>query len=142
MSHLQYVFQGGYKKNNITSVVLVNNTAKTLDLTPGDGKRWQLLSARMVNIDDVNRNLSAAHYAEAAATNMLSQWCINTAISQNNGMHFPNVSYSDKKELLGSVVPVIIEDTEMVRFTWNAGGVSAGGTDADGLICQVMEIVK
>lgn len=139
---LQYIFQGGYKKNNITEVVLVNATAKTLDLTPTSGKRWLVLAMRMVNADDVQRTVYIEQFNEAGATNSLGRFFIEANLAASGGtVQFPN------NDDLGNVYRnayhmVIVEDGEIIRFGWNSGGASTGSTDPDGLSCQVMEIVK
>jgi len=125
------------KVNNITEVVLVNNTLKTIDLTPGAGKRWHVSTIQVVNGDDVQRTVIIRHFAEAAATNLLSIEN-SSGIGANGRYMWPN---NDDLAVGFSNVYFnkIVEGVEIIRVAWNAGGASTGSTDADGLTCQVLE---
>lgn len=131
-------FGKGLKLNNVTSVVLVNNVTKTIDLTPGAGKRWELLGIRMANIDDVARTCNLSHFADAGATLNLTEYLESSLTG--NPMFWPNgddlaTVYANKFH------KSVIEGVEIMRAKWTAGGASSGGTDADGLACEVLETV-
>lgn len=137
---LQKIFQGGYKKNNVTSVTLVNNTTKTLDLSPGAGKRWQLLRFICYNPDDVARNVSVNQ--RDASDTVIDSVIASSAFNPGTFQCAPAAAHNLVTETAGHFDGGIIEDDEYMRVTWAAGGASSGGTDADGLVMQVMEIVK
>ena len=132
----------GLKLNNITSVVLVNATTKTIDLTPAAGKRWWLIASRMVNADDVQRSCHVIAYQEAAATNRLYTIIGANALAAAAQQVFPSPAHSASDEVGALAIPNhCIEGAEMLRYTWTTGGASTGGTDADGLSLVVLEEV-
>lgn len=122
----------------ITSVTLVNNTEKIIDKTVPSHKRWLLLSVKMVNCDNVARTLSIQKWKEAAITNHIKT-LTTAATAAAARLQYPNSSnnlwdYSPLPQL------EILSAGNTLRFIWGAGGVSAGATDADGLVIEYLEV--
>lgn len=138
LSKLVWTFPGGQKVKAITSLTLVNNTAKNLDLLCGTGKIIIILHVRAINADNVNRGVLIRHYNEAAATNLISMVCSATIVTLEV-LQWPN---TDMDELQSTTLfyPLILVAGNILRISWAAGGASAGATDADGLVIEYLEI--
>jgi len=136
---LAFIFQGGKKVISVTSITLANNTAKTVDITVPTIKRWLLLSAKMTNPDNVTRNAYMFHYKESTKTNFVKTLTTASNLASGAGLQYPN---SETGVINKAPFPqvIILDPNETLVFTWDAGGASAGGTDADGLIVEYMEI--
>ncbi len=128
---------GAKKQNNVTNVVLVNNTAKTIDLSPGAGIRWLVLNARQVNGDNVNRNVNMTHIIGSFT---LKQMIQNNSLATGEPQHYPSLAHASGQETAGVWNPIIVEGAEFIRSVWAAGGASAGFDDADGLVLEVLEM--
>jgi len=124
---------------SVTSITLVNNTAKTVNVTVPSGKRWLLLSLKMGQPDNVQRTLTVDKYKEAAKTNFMGPLVtvgLGVGILQlwptNDAVHtIRNIACNPAE---------IMHDGNTLAITWAAGGASAGGTDADGLVYEYLEI--
>lgn len=136
---LAYVWLAGKKKDNVTSITLVNDTAKTQDVTVPTGKAWLLLAFSVTNPDNVARDVTVTLYKEAAKTNVLQVLGVKAAMDANAAAryHGPGnlTNYSQ-----GDLYALPLEAGNTISVTWAAGGASAGATDADGLVVEVMEI--
>lgn len=122
---------------SVTQVVLVNNTAKTLDLTVPTGKRWKVILMKMTNGDNVNRNLQMNLYLEAAKTHFMARIVWDAAVASGNHTHWPkNIAEDDK---VNAYFDLIMDAGNTLSFVWEAGGASAGATDDDGLIVNYLE---
>jgi len=127
--------------DNLTSVVLVNNTAKTIDITVPANRRWVLYFIKAVNNDDVNRNITVSLYKEAAKTNLLANLGYKAAVLANGGSitipsHVPAAIESLN---INAAFPLPLDHGHTISVTWATGGASTGSTDADGLAVYVKE---
>jgi len=125
------------KKNNVTSITLVNDTAKTQDVTVPSGKRWRLLWCKQTNPDSVTRNLYAKLYD--ASDNDLGFIISANAVTSGLEHAFPCRSHAGWDEISAESSEIWLDAGEYIRFTWDKGGTSTGGTDADGLVVVVKE---
>lgn len=129
----------GRKVNNITEVVLVNATTKTIDLSPGAGIRWEVLFIKQVNGDDVNRDCNIQHMTAAAAAR-LKQIVQNNTLATTELQMYPSTAHASGQEIGGSAKrPFLVEGTEIIRFIFTTGGASTGATDADGIVVEALE---
>jgi len=135
---MAWVFQGGKKNIAVTSVTLVNNTALVTDVTVGTGKRWLLISVKITNPDSVTRNCYIIHYKESAKTNLVTRLADATNLASGATFHVP--SFQSTTSQTSAKMPFIMDAGETLSILWEAGGASAGGVDADGLVVEYMEI--
>lgn len=139
---LAWTFPGGKLKQEVTSVVLVNNTLKVIDTTVPAGKQWKLIGVKALNIDDVDRTVTINVYKEAGKTNLLRE--LNKgALGANAGehLHWPSEGVSTGEADHTSQwadIPLVPGNT--INVQWAAGGASTGATDADGLVIEYLEI--
>lgn len=139
MGGFVWTFQGGKKVVNVTSVTVVNNTLKSVLKTVPVGKRWMLLSIKVVNPDDVNRSITVRHWLEVAATNLIKILVYNAAIGTGAALQYPiNIEGTYIYKFIPSLE--ILDAGETLGAVWGAGGASAGGTTADGLVIEYMEM--
>jgi len=137
---LSWIFWGGKLVQAVTSIVLVNATAKTQDTTVGTGKRWLLLGIKAVNGDDVTRNITMSIYKEAAKTNLLRNLYYEAAIGANGGVaQWPNCQIQITN-YLHNWAPILLEAGNTISVVWASGGASTGSTDADGLVVEYLEV--
>lgn len=136
---MKWVFPGGQFKQEVTSVVLVNDTAKTIDLLVPAGKYWIILDIKAINGDDVARNILISKYLEAAATNLIG---VLYDAARNAGAHayFPNMDNANYPRHVASSPAELAIGGNIIRITWAAGGASTGATDADGLVIEYLEV--
>jgi len=132
-----WTFQGGRLVQPVTSVTLANNTALVVDKTVPAGKRWILLGAKMTNPDSVQRNCFMIIYKEAAKTNLL-RWLTTATVAATSWMQYPNSNTGTS--YLNHPTLIVLDAGNTITFDWNAGGASAGGVDADGLILEYLEM--
>lgn len=130
--------KGYRKKTDVTSITLVNNTAKEELVTVGAGLIWILLGIKAHNIDDVNRVVSIEIYNEAAKTSLLEVLDSETVTATTGRLQWPNstINVTIESNLFH---PVILTAGQTIRVNWATGGASAGGVDADGLVVQYLE---
>ena len=138
MTDLIYIFQGGRKVDSVTSVTLVNNVTKTIDTTVPTGKRWFLIQVKTSNVDNVARVLTVRVYKEAGKTNILRILGSKSSL-QNERMQYPSSITGDAKVTWFPAV-VILDEGNTITAEYTAGGASAGGTDADGLVIEYLEM--
>lgn len=129
---LAYTFPSGTPTADEYSITLVNNTAKTQDVTVPANELWVLQSVKITNPDDVTRNVTITLWNEAAKTNKIlvldSQNIATTDRLQipSNDDHAYNFSNASKDFVLAAGMTI--------EVVWAAGGASTGATDADGLV--------
>jgi hypothetical protein len=116
MPEIAWTMYGGRKKNNVTEVVLANNTPKTISLSPGTAKRWLLLKGRMANPDNVARNCSVVHLI---STNYLASIVSNNSIGATFSQVFPSPAHNGNTEVGGVGTLFIVEGSETVDFADN-----------------------
>ena len=128
-------------KQEVTSVTLVNNTQKTVDVTVPQGERWLLLWWNVTNPDDVVRNMTVSLYKELAKTNVLAKllYKANVAAASVERFGMPHYKPTVAAENLTDY-PILLAAGNTISFVWSAGGASAGGTDADGLIYCYLKV--
>jgi len=140
---MAWTFPSGKVHKLVTSVTLVDATAKTIDVTVPAGKLWRLSSIRVVNSDDVTRYIDGFIYNEAAKTNLLDHLFRNQTLT-TGFLQIPNAvravvgtvgGYS-----MGENFPKILEAGNTISILWASGGASTGATDADGLIIEYEEV--
>jgi len=125
-------FAGGKHITDIDSITLANNTTLNHDIVVPAGKRWQILTIKGVNCDDVARAISMTSYNEAAATSSINLIAYNAAVGATGELMWPNDTYFP--------YDLILSAGQMIRVTFVAGGASAGGTDADGVVVSILEV--
>lgn len=140
-----WTFQGGDLKQVVTSVVLVNATAKTLDTVVPTGKRWKLLGVKAINGDDVTRDINVFIYKEPAKTNVLRKLIRIDAVLANGGVcQWPNYHVTTTAttgcNALHQPAEVILAAGNVISVVWATGGASTGATDTDGLVIEYLEI--
>lgn len=121
----------------VTSITLVNNTAKTQDITCPAGKRWVLLSFQVTNRDDVSRDITAYKYKEAAKTNLIKNYILGQTVTTLTSVMYPSKALSDYKEMEHTLD--IYDEGNTLSVYWAAGGASTGIVDADGLVLEYLE---
>ncbi|MFH1327294.1 MAG: hypothetical protein ABIH76_00340 [Candidatus Bathyarchaeota archaeon] len=127
-------------KQEVTSVTLVNNTAKTEDVTVPQGERWLLLGAKLANPDDVARVVGIDIYKEAAKTNLLRQ-LFQFSANASTSRQWPSwPSGSTSGSCTFQFALVILDAGNTLKCFWEAGGASAGGVDADGLVIEYLKV--
>lgn len=133
------IFFGGQLNQAVTSVTLVNTTAKTIDIEVPAGKRWILLCIRAVNGDDVTRQITVKKYKEAAKTNLIAS-LVDSSVPTLNPTHFPNsvTGVFKRREVAASPAEMLVAGNTVEVF-WSDPGASAGSTDADGLVSEYLE---
>ena len=128
---------------SINSVTLVNNTAKEVLFTVPSGKTWFLHWLVLKNPDDVQRNCNISLYHEAAKTNLYGL-LIDEAVVASAAAVWPRNFHADDQncwwQMCAHALGFPLKAGGTVRFYYAAGGVSAGGTDADGNILCYTEL--
>jgi len=107
------------------SVTLANNTAKQLDLTVPDGKRWLVHAIKMHNGDDVSRNVAAR--ITDSSDNVLHLIGIKTGLSAGSEIELLYVINAAASYGVAGK-PVLIKGGNRLTLYWAAGGTSSGGT--------------
>lgn len=136
---LAWTFPAGKLKQEVTSITVVNATAKTVDTTVPTGKMWILLAVKMVNPDDVARVGVITKWKEAAKTNRLKTY-ISASISAGVTNQFPSNPANTNQQRYPSNPAEMLMAGNTIEVTWASGGASTGGTDADGLVIEYLEI--
>ena len=136
---LQKTFIGGEVKTDITSITLVNNTAKEVLHTVPTGKIHLIKFFRIANPDDVQRTILAYIYNEAAKTNVVRQLYSET-MNANVVYQWPNVAATLTLQKRSFGAGVYLTAGQTIRFNWASGGASTGGTDTDGLVVCYIEV--
>lgn len=130
---------GGELVQDVTSVVLVNNTTKTIDKTVPDNRKWIILSIRAMNPDDVQRNITITKFKEAAKTNTIKRYNV-AATAASSLLQWPSGPFTAAFARKSSAPFEVLVTGNTIEIVWVAGGASAGGTDADGLIVEYLEV--
>lgn len=138
-SKFAWTFQGGKLVQAVTSVTLVNNTALTIDITVPTGKRWILLGIKAVNCDDVSRVIVMTKYKESAKTNVVVLYG-SPSVAAGAMVVWPATTAASTSRWSASMPGEILEPGNTITVQWVAGGVSAGATDADGLVIEYLEV--
>lgn len=138
MSELKFVGPGGEPFQDPTSVALVNNTAKTIDVTVPAGKKWVLLAIKMMNPDDVARVLDINKWKEAAKTTEIAR-LENISLGAGGIIHWPNTDATSVIRTTASNPAEIMSAGNTLEFQWASGGASTGATDADGIVIEYLE---
>lgn len=138
--NFRWVFHGGELVQDVTSVTLANNTAKTVDTVVPSGKRWLLLSIKVTNPDNVDRVVVINKWKEAAATNKIKTYLSTTVTAGGAVERHTGFTPSSTSNQVGIQYPEILDEGNLIRASWAAGGASAGATDADGLVIEYLEI--
>lgn len=137
---LVHTFPGGKPEQSVTSITLVNNTQKIQLVTVPTGKIWILLGIKVRNPDDVDRAVTIRKYKEAAKTNEIAV-LFSVSLATGVAGHWPTEGLSSTASRPSSTKPAeIMIAGNSLEITWAAGGASAGGTDADGLVIEYLEL--
>ena len=138
-SVIAWTFPAGKLWQDVTSVTLVNNTAKTVDIVSKNHKRILILNIKATNPDNVARDITLTKYKETAKTNIIKTLY---TVSRNAGatLNWPNSIAAEIGTDPRMASPCILEYTNKIAVVWGAGGVSAGGVDADGLVVEYLEL--
>lgn len=126
---------GEIKSNLNTNVTLVNNTAKTQDITVPTGMRWYIFGGKVSNGDSVDR-ATYVRLQDGSANTILylkSSATLAAGAEWNFPQHADNTS-----QIQGGSYPLPALAGWVIRFYWAAGGASAGGTSQVSLL--VLEV--
>lgn len=136
MSHeLIFVALGGTIKSNHANVTLVNNTAKTETVTVPTGRRWYLFGGKIYNGDDVNR--SCTIFITDASDKVLMTLLKFTVAATDEGF-YPNNDDLAANQVSDGAYPIPLLAGWKLKFTFAAGGASAGGTgEISGIVLEV-----
>lgn len=140
MSQFAWTFQGGIPKQEVTSITLVNNVAFTEDVTVPAGKQWLLTNIKIINPDDVTRNISITIYKEAAKTNVLFLLLSAVAFTATSLRNLPSAIPAALSPSHNLIPPIELVAGNVINILWAAGGASTGATDADALVICYKEI--
>lgn len=137
---LDFTTPGGRIRQIVQSVTLVNNTLLAMDTLVPPNKEWILQSIKVTNSDNVDRSIEVFVYLEAAGTNLIIPLMAATVVATQT-LVIPNlVATNAYANTLLPGYPIV--GGNIIRVVFNAGGVSAGAVDADGLVIVVREIDK
>lgn len=141
MSQFTWTFPGGKLKQEVTEVILVNNVTKTIDVLVPAGKIWILLGVKLLNPDDVDRTVNIYKYKEAAKTNLIATLFTAAITAVTELGHWPFVGAAGNTMRSFPTNPAeMLASGNVLSIVWTTGGASAGGTDADGLVVEYLEI--
>lgn len=126
----------------VTSVEVVNNTAKTIDVTVPANQEWMIQHIKIVNPDDVSRVTTIIAYIEAAKTNILAELMslTMTTLQTIYWAHNELTTSATKLIEMTSQMPLTLIAGNTISFVWASGGASTGATDADGLVVAYRRI--
>lgn len=111
------------------STTLVNNTAKTENITVPDDTLWYVQTFRMKNIDDVARTCIIRIFETATKTYELFVVHYNS-INAGSGLMIPN--NDDLGAGMGNNLQgILLKAGNTIEFVWAAGGASTGATNAN-----------
>lgn len=113
---------GGRISGNREVVAVVNNVSKTDDITVPATERWLLWAGLITNGDDVARGCGVKILD---GTNTIYQ-LFNESLGAGVTGVFPKTG-TDSAKLQGSASPIPLGPGFIIRFSWAAGGASAGG---------------
>jgi len=128
-----HTFPSGTIRADATSVTLVNNTAKTTDISvPTDGV-WELQIIKVTNPDDVARVVTVSLYTTPAKT-VLVATLVSGSVNAGSRLMFPHGVVS-ASQLNMPNRPFLLGATWTIEVVHATGGASTGGTDAAGIVC-------
>jgi len=133
MGHtIEFVFPAGEPRLFSDVTALVNNTSKTVDLIVPDTAMYLVYGGSLQNNDDVARTLSVSIMDSTG--NIIIQLIVSTAIAAGDYITFPcTVSGLDN---YGGSTPLPLPAGSKIRYSWNAGGASTGGSTRYSLLYQ------
>ena len=138
-SPLTYTFQGGRLYQEVVSITLANNTVFILNHNIPAGKRRVLLSYKLTNPDDVARTVRVKKFKDTARTIKIKELAAYAGLGAAGEAQWPHGVPSAGEQKEGARPVELFEFPNVLQFTWEAGGASAGGTDADGLVIEWLE---
>ena len=116
---------GGTIEENYNTVILVNNTYGQEDLTVPAGKRWYLFGGFLLNGDDVARDCWVNVIGTEGST--LLRLLKDQAVGAATDVYFPNTE-ATVDQMGSGIYPIPLLAGSIIRFRWDAGGASTGGT--------------
>lgn len=126
------IFPSGSIEQSVTSITLVNNTAKTQDITVPADERWSVESILAINADNVDRAISVKVF-KTASKSILLRYIANVSVTTLQRLMLPNNSAATTQSY-GWQAGMTLEEGNTIEVIWAAGGASAGSVDADGLV--------
>lgn len=111
--------------SNHADVTLVNNTAKTEIVTVPTGVRWYVFCGKVYNGDDVQRT---CRVTVTDASDEVLMKCLDFAVGATDEAFFPNMDDVGANQLGGAGYPFPLAAGWKIKFSFAAGGASAGGT--------------
>lgn len=109
--------------DNVNTTALVNNTLKTVVVEVPAGKRWVVMGGMIENIDNVTRICQVIISNNADA--IIFQIFYHSLATTIRG-YFP-MRHADLFRTANPQI-LILAAGQKIKFTWQAGGASAGGT--------------
>jgi hypothetical protein len=125
-------------KHDITSLTLVNATAKNILHTVPVGEQQILIGWKMTNPDDVTRNMTVQLFKEAAKTNLLKVLFTEANVAASQRRQWPQGENTSSVAKDARPPSMWMTAGTTISFDWDSGGASTGGTDADGLVVEYL----
>jgi len=134
---ITFTAYGGRLVQDVQSVTVGNNDVVYVHTEVPANKRWVLINIKAVNPDSVNRAIFIYVYKEVARTNLVVT-LVSADIATTDVVNYPN-SVAALYNRNNSPGLMILRGGNVLSVHWAAGGASAGGTDADGLVLTYLE---
>lgn len=133
-------FPSGTVKVAETSITLVNNTAKTQDVSVPTDTIWHVQNIKVVNADDVARAVTIAIY-KTSSKNILIGQCYFVSVSAGGLLNVPN-NQANTAFMNAWANGLTLPAGTTISITWAAGGASTGAVDPDGLVILYRQLSK
>jgi hypothetical protein len=126
MSNILWVCDGSYWVNLYGEVTLVNNVTKTQDVVVLTDEIYLVSGGYIHNGDDVARLVQVQHFTSAGK--LLDQLVYHAALAAGQRAFFPSQLIAGGDTIThGNSYPMVLGSGDYIRYTWTAGGASAGG---------------
>lgn len=121
----------GRKQRYDLNTDLVNNQDKIYDVVVPTNRIWLIHYGYSYNKDSVPRTTWAQIISKDGR--ILGNLFYVANLPSNQKVTFPSTNVSDKDTFTDGAYPIVLFGGDWVRFGWNAGGTSSGGTTQFGL---------
>ena len=135
-----WTFPAGSYVADVRDITLVNNTVLSVTLSVTDAlTQYRILNVKAVNCDDVARNIAIVKYSEAAKINVVKNL---DSIARNAGsvLNWPNTNTGAVATTPSGIKPELLVSPAVLVVIFSAGGVSAGGSDDDGVVFEYLRM--
>jgi hypothetical protein len=132
-------YPSGSIKATPTSVTLVNNTAKTVLITVPSDTVWVIQSIRVTNPDNVTRDTYLRLWKEVGMTTKIAN-LYYAALNTVTDFMYPNPNAVGNTYMEQPAENLVLGPGMTLEIYYAAGGASAGGTDAYGIVVFYREL--